>query len=164
MIIFPIDEFMNEQLCYDFLLNALHPEGLHCPNGHPLPAGQAPHRKHRAPIFDYRCRECGKVYNIFTDTALSGTRYSCVIILLILRGIAQGVPTKHIAEELGIDRSHLLKLRHKIQHIAMENLSRTPLPDDETESDEMFQNAGEKGKNIPILRTLLIDVPINFED
>ncbi len=129
MIIFPIYELMGEQNCYDFLIKMLHPDGLHCPNGHPLPSDQAPHDRHRDPIFDYKCRVCGKVYNIFTNTVLSGIRYSCVTLVLILRGIAQGVPTKHLAEELGIDRSNLLELRHAIQNLAMENLPRSPLPD-----------------------------------
>jgi transposase-like protein len=115
MIIFPTDELMDEQHCYNFLLTMLHPEGLHCPDGHLLPIGQAPHRKNRDPFFDYRCRVCGKVYNIFTDTVLSGISYSCVTVVLILRGITQGVPTKHLAEELGIDRANLGRLRHKIQ-------------------------------------------------
>lgn len=83
MMIFPIDELLDEQRCYDFLLKVLHPAGLHCPNGHPLPAGQAPHDRHRDPIVDYRCRTCGKVYNIFTGTVWSGSRYSCVTIVLI---------------------------------------------------------------------------------
>lgn len=145
MMIFPIDELLDEQRCYDFLLKVLHPEGLHCPDGHPLPPDQAPHDRHRGPIFDYRCRVCGKVYNIFTDTIWSGSRYSCVTIVLIMRGIIQGKPTKHLAEELRIDRPHLLKRRHAIQKLAKEQLSRSSLTDGATEADEMYQNAGEKG-------------------
>lgn len=156
MMKFPIDELMGEQNCYDFLLRMLRPDGLHCPNGHPLPSDQAPHDRHRDPIFDYKCRVCGKVYNIFTNTVLSGIRYSCVTLVLILRGIAQGVPTKHLAEELGIDRSNLLELRHTIQKLAMENLPRSPLTDGKTEADEMYQNAGEKGKNTLTLKILLV--------
>jgi transposase-like protein len=123
MMIFPIDELLDEQQCYDFLLKVLHPEGLHCPNGHPLPSDQAPHDRHRDPIFDYKCRVCGKVYNLFTGTIWSGSRYPCRTIVLIMRGIAQGVPTKHLAQELGIDRSHLLNRRHQIQKLAEERLS-----------------------------------------
>jgi transposase len=142
---FPIAELLDEQRCYDFLLRVLHPEGLHCRKGHPLPPGQAPHDRHRDPIFDYKCRICKAVYNIFTDTVWNGSRYSCVTIVLIMRGVVQGTPTKHLAEELGIDRSHLLKRRHAIQKLAKERLPRLPLTDTETEADEMYQNAGEKG-------------------
>jgi transposase-like protein len=117
VLIFPINELMDEQACYDFLLSVLHPEGLHCCNGHALPANQAPHDRHRAPIMDYRCRQCGSVYNIFSNTIWSKSHYSCSKIVLIVRGIAQGVPTKHLAEELEIDRSHLLSRRHQIQEL-----------------------------------------------
>lgn len=144
-MIFPIDELLDQQRCCDFLLEVLHPEGLHCPDGHPLPPDQSPHDRHRAPIFDYRCRVCGKVYNIFTGTIWSRSRYSCAIIVSILRGVVQGVPTKHLAEEIGIDRFHLLRRRHGIQELAQERLPRSPLPDSQTEADEMYQNAGEKG-------------------
>jgi len=123
MLIFPIHELLDEQKCYDYLLQVLSPDGLKCPQGHPLPADQQPHDKHRAPIMDYRCRECGAVFNLFTGTIWSGSRYSCVQIVLILRGIAQGVPTEHLARELGIDRSHLLERRHEIQQLIEDHLS-----------------------------------------
>lgn len=117
MIEFPIRSLMDEQACYNYLLEVLHPEGLHCPQGHVLPDDQAPHDKRRAPIVDYRCRTCGAVFNIFTNTIWSKSRYSCAIIVLILRGIAQGVPTAHLAKELGVDRTHLLERRHEIQRL-----------------------------------------------
>jgi transposase-like protein len=65
----------------------------------------------------YRCRKCGAVFNIFTNTIWSKSRYSCATIVLILRGVAQGVPTAHLARELGIDRTHLLERRHEIQRL-----------------------------------------------
>ena len=51
-----------------FLRRALHPDGLACPHGHRLPPNQAPRDRHRAPIMDYRCRTCGSVFNLFTNT------------------------------------------------------------------------------------------------
>ncbi len=77
MLRFPLTELLNEQECYDFLLNLLHPEGLCCPNGHQLPPNQAPHARRRAPILKYRCRLCGKVFHLFTKTILSGIYYNC---------------------------------------------------------------------------------------
>ena len=146
MIRFSLNEFLCPQRCYDFLLKVLHPNGLACPQGHPLPADQAPHDRHRAPIMDYRCRQCGKVFNVFTDTVWEKSRYTCETILLILQGIVQGKSTKHLAEELDLDRSWLLKRRHQIQSQAQRALLRTALPDLVTEADEMYQNAGEKGQ------------------
>lgn len=123
MMTFPIQELMDEQKCYDYLLKVLHPQGLTCPAGHSVQPDQKPHDRHRAPIFDYRCAECGRVFNAFTQTVWSGGRYTCVQMVLIMRGIAQGVPTEHLADELGIDRSHLLAKRHEIQQLLEQRLS-----------------------------------------
>jgi hypothetical protein len=121
MLLFPIQELMDDQKCYDYLLKVLHPQGG--PAGHPMRPGQKPHDRHRAPVFDYRGPECGHVFNAFTQTVWSGGRYTCVQMVLILRGNAQGVPTEHLADELGIARSHLLAKRHEIQKLLEQRLS-----------------------------------------
>ncbi|HZG65101.1 MAG TPA: hypothetical protein VEZ12_00045 [Herpetosiphonaceae bacterium] len=123
MLQFPLDDMLDEQACHDFLLRVLHPDGLHCPHGHRLPAAQSAHDRHRAPILDYRCRTCGAVFNLFTGTIWAKTRYPCSTIVPILRGIAQGVSTKHLAEELGLDRGHLLERRHQMQGLVAQQLS-----------------------------------------
>ena len=70
---FPITDLLDEQECYNFLLKTLHPNGLECKQGHPLPANQKPHDCSRAPIVDYRCAICGNVFNIFTNTGWQGS-------------------------------------------------------------------------------------------
>lgn len=146
MINFPITELLDETECYQWLLKRLHPGGMKCRNGHDLPEAQAPHDRSRTPIVDYLCRECGNVYNIFTDTVWQGTHYDCKVIVLIMRGFVQGIPTKHLAEELGLDRGTLLERRNEVQKLAFEHRDTRPLEDEDTEGDEMFQNAGEKGE------------------
>ena len=89
---FPLTELLDEQESYNFLLKTLHPDGLKCKHGHALPPDQKPHDRRRAPIFDYRCRICGNVFNIFTTTVWQGTQYDCRKIVLIMRGVAQGTP------------------------------------------------------------------------
>jgi transposase-like protein len=145
MIKFPLTKLLDEQACYEWLLEILHPKGLYCPNGHALPVGKAPHDRQRAPIVKYKCRECGKVFHIFTGTDLSGSHYTCGQIVVILRGFFQGQTTQHIAEELGLDYGTLLSWRHRIQRRGFAHLINGNLPDAEAEMDEMFQNAGEKG-------------------
>jgi transposase len=146
MILFPIDELLDEQRCHDYLMNVLHPDGLDCPQGHALAVQQQPHDRHRAPVMDYRCRECGAVFNLFTGTLWSGTRYACRQIVLIIRGIGQGVPTAHLAKELKVDESHLRTVRHEIQQEVESLRPKTKLRDTVVEADELYQNAGEKGK------------------
>jgi len=122
MLQFPIQELMDERRCYEYLLKVLPPEGLACPQGHPLPAEPQPHDRPREPLVDSRCRECGAVFNLFTGTLWSGRRYTCSQLVLLLRGGAQGVPTQPLAEELGLDRSQLLEGRHEIQRLIAQRL------------------------------------------
>ena len=142
---FPITVLLDEEECYNFLMYTLHPDGLQCPNGHPLLPEQAPHDRGRAPVVDYRCRQCGRVFNVFTDTAWAGTHYDMRTIVMVIRGFAQGTTTLQLSEELHLDYGTLLGRRHTIQAWALKHTPSTALPDEETEADEMFQNAGEKG-------------------
>src|SRR6266542_5545458 len=100
MMLFPIDDLLDEVRCYELLLETLHPAGLRCPAGHVLPADQAPHTRNRAPVVEYRCRDCGRVFNVFTATFLVGTRHPCARLVMILRGFCHGVPTLPLATEL----------------------------------------------------------------
>jgi len=50
-----------------------------------------------------------------------------------------------MARELGCDHRWLLAFRHRLQEYARRFLDRNPLGDAVVESDEMYQNAGEKG-------------------
>jgi transposase-like protein len=77
MLRFPLAGLLDEQACHDFLLHILHPDPLYCPRGHPLPADQAPHRRRRPVISDYRCRQCGAVFNLFSGTIFWKTCYRC---------------------------------------------------------------------------------------
>lgn len=142
---FPLTELLDEQESYNYLLKTLHPDGLRCKHGHALPVDQKPHDRRRDPIFDYRCRICGNVFNIFTGTVWQGTHYDCRKIVLVMRGVVQGTPTLQLADELEVDYGTLLARRHRIQALALAHKPDTPLSDEETEGDEMFQNAGEKG-------------------
>ncbi len=143
---FSLNELLDEQKCYDFLVGVLHPGGLRCPNGHGLEDGYV-HMRDRSPLLDYCCRSCGRHFNAFSGTVLSGTRYSVVQIVQLLRGIVQGVPTARLAREMGVDRKWLLGWRHKLQGFAEKTKATTPLPDAVVECDEMYQNAGEKKRS-----------------
>jgi transposase-like protein len=146
MIRFPLTELLDGQASYRYLLDILHPGGLCCPRGHRLPGTQAPHRRSRKAVADYRCRDCGAVFNLFTGTVWTGTHYSCACVVMILRGFAQGTPTLQLADELGFDYGTLLGYRHEVQASALLRRDTSPLADAETEADEAFQNAGEKGE------------------
>jgi transposase-like protein len=140
---FPISELMDEDACYQKLVGWLHPDGLACPRcGARDRLGV--HRRHRAPVLDYRCAACKRVFNAFTGTLLQGTQRRPVALVLILRGVAQGASTARLARELGCDRRELLDFRHRVQHAAWLSRDRGRLADRVVEADEMYQNAGEK--------------------
>ena len=139
---FPLTGLMDEDACYARLVVVLHPEGLACPRCGGDRLGV--HRAHRAPILDYRCRDCRRVFNAFTGTALHKTRRPPSALILILRGFAQGATTARLARETGCDRVKLLGLRHKLHEHARAGVDPAPLPDAVVEADECYVNAGEK--------------------
>ncbi len=141
---FPIDDLMDENKCYQFLLDLFHPQGLHCPRCH-TQEGLRIHHSYREPVFNYRCTQCKRVFNAWTGTIFKGTHWRPAQLVLILRGFTQGVPTAQLARELSCSRRHLLDLKHRFQNQAKSNLDRKPLEDTHAEADEMYQNAGEKG-------------------
>ena len=140
---FPISDLMDVDACYAKLVGWIHPDGLACPRCGARD-GLGVHRRHRAPVLDFRGTGCGRVFNAFTGTALQGTKRRPVELVLILRGFAQGVPTAQLARELGCDRKELLDLRHRLQHAAWRCRGQRRLDDPVVEADEMSQNAGEK--------------------
>jgi transposase-like protein len=145
---FPLTDLMDQDACYHKLVALLHPRGLACPACGASDRLRV-HRRHRAPVLDYRCLGCGRVFNAFTGTSLEGTHRRPAVIMLLLRGFAQGVPTAQLARELGCDRKHLLGLRRRMQGHAERWQDRNPLGDAVVEADEMYQNAGEKGIEHP---------------
>lgn len=140
---FSLEPLLGPQRCYEFLVELFHPHGLRCPQSHPL--GQAEvHKKDRWPILDYRCKTCGRCFNLFTGTVLQGTKHNAVAIVQLLRGMVQGTPTAQLAREMGVDRKWLLVRRHQLQSLAAQERDRSPLEDEVVEVDELYQNSGEK--------------------
>ena len=145
---FPITDLLDEDACYAELVTWLHPDGLACPRCHRADR-MGVHRRHRDPVLDYRCGHCGRVFDAFTGTILHGTRRRPGELALIVRGIAQGVPTARLARELDCDRSELRWLRHRLQDAAYRGRDRMPLDDPVLEADEAYRNAGEKRRPAP---------------
>src|SRR5512135_781809 len=140
---FPSPELMDEEACYERLVEILHPEGRACPRCQSR-EGFRVHRRTRAPVLDYHC-SCGRVCNAFPQTVFRKTHRRPSEILLILRGIAPGTTTARLAHALNRHRQHLLHLRHPLQDPARQAADPLPLDDPVVEADERFQNAGEKG-------------------
>ena len=138
-----IGKLMDENACYATLVHSLHPAGITCPRCNTA-EHLAVHRRHRPPVLDYRCASCRRVFNAFTNSALQGSKRRPSHLILILRGIAQGVLTAQQARKLEGDRPELHKFRQRLQEAAYQNRDRMPLDDEVLEADEAYQNAGER--------------------
>src|SRR5262245_28981474 len=141
---FPIVDLLDEEAGYRQLVAWLHPQGLACPDCQPADRWLI-HRRDRQPLLDDRCGPCGRVFHAVTGPALPGTHHRPAALILILRGIAQGVPTAQLARARHCDRGPWLALRHRLQDRAFRGRDRWPWDDPVVEADEAYPNAGEKG-------------------
>ena len=71
---FPIQQLMDEDACFHYLLDLFHPQGLHCPRCQAQERFYV-HRYFREPVLDYRCHACGRTFNAWTGTVLQGIHY-----------------------------------------------------------------------------------------
>lgn len=142
-MIFPIEHLMDEQKCYDWLIEYFHGGQLPCPRCGGI--HYHAHQNARRPVIQYKCDDCDTYFNVFTATAFKATKWPCSSIVMILRGFLKGDSTLSISKELGLSYPNLLYLRHRLMENAHFKRDSSPLPDTVTESDEVFQNAGEKG-------------------
>jgi transposase-like protein len=142
---FPIIDLFDQELSVAWLLKHFHPQGLHCPHC------QEPHdtaRYFRAnrgsglPV--YRCQHCHGIYTLYSGTLFAGSQLTPAQVVLLLRGVLQGQSSAQLARELDLAYKTALKWRHRLQAHAQALQPATALADTHSESDELFQNAGEK--------------------
>jgi len=141
---FPILELMGHDESTAWVEQYFHPNGLKCPRcGAGREQGRVFRQTRQSRLTVYRCR-CGATYNLYTGTVLVQHHLTPAQVVLLLRGILKGETTAALSRELGVGYEAVLNLRHELQAHAEQLQPTDALPDTETESDEMFQNAGEK--------------------
>ncbi len=142
---FPLLAITDDALAEQWLLQYFHPQGLHCP-GCKTSVAQARRfrRTRRSQLTTYRCRHCDALYTVYTGTLFANKQLRPTQVILLLRGICKGESTASLARELELAYDTVHHLRQQIQKNAQHLQPETPLPDAVTETDEMFQNAGEK--------------------
>jgi transposase-like protein len=92
----------------------------------------------------YRCTCCQGIFNLYSQTVFEGRYFRPAQAVLLLRGVTKGDPSAEIAREIEVSRQTVLAVRREIQANAERHQPHTALTDLQTETDEMFQNAGEK--------------------
>ncbi len=142
---FPIAELMDQEACLRWLETYFHPMGLKCPHCQvALDQAKGFRQTKRSQLPVYRCKACGGIYNVYSGTVFEGSGFQPEQTLLLLRGVLQGTPTAQLARELGISRITVNEMRHQLQANAEREKPQDRLEDLEVETDELFQNAGEK--------------------
>jgi hypothetical protein len=142
-MIFPITELLDDKHSEEWLLEHFHPEGLRCPK-----CASSRRRTFRetetSRLTVYRCLECEGIYNLYSGTLFEKKHLRPSQVISLLRGVAKGESSMRLAEELGVSRTTVHYLRKELQQNAQHLQPEAPLTDEHTETDEMFQNAGEK--------------------
>jgi DNA-binding CsgD family transcriptional regulator len=92
----------------------------------------------------YRCLRCDGIYHLYSGTVFAESQLTPQQVVLLLQGVLQGQSNRQIGREIDLTEKTVRKWRRRLQAQAEALQADNPLPDLETESDELFQNAGEK--------------------
>jgi transposase-like protein len=142
-MIFPITDLLDDSQSQKWILYHFHPDGLLCPK-----CNSTRRRFFRKTLTSqltvYRCLECEGIYNLYSGTIFEKKHLRPSQVVLLLRRVAKGESSMKLAKELGLSRTTVHQLRKELQANAQRLQPDQPLMDEHVETDEMFQNAGEK--------------------
>lgn len=142
---FPIIELLDYESSVDWITRHFHPAGFKCPEcGAARNQARIFRETRRSQLVVHRCDQCDTVYNLYSGTIFQKTHLTPMQVVLLMRGICKGESSRTLAAELKLGYVTVLNLRHAAQANAEKAQPETPLSDQHTETDEMFQNAGEK--------------------
>jgi hypothetical protein len=142
---FPILDITDDALAEQWLQTYFHLNGLGCPTcGADVADARFFGQTRRSHVTQQRCRQCQKVYTVYSGTIFVNKHLRPTQVILLLRGICKGESSASLARELALAYDTVHHLRQQLQNNAIRLQPETPLPDAVTETDEMFQNAGEK--------------------
>lgn len=142
---FPIVELLDDDVSATWLQKYFHPTGLHCPHcGTGVTEAREFRTTAKSRLTVYRCQCCQGIYNLYSGTVFAGSHLRPAQVVLLLRGVCKGEPAATIAREIAVSRQTVHELRQALQANARRLQPSEPLPDTRTETDELFQNAGEK--------------------
>lgn len=142
---FPVVDLLDDDRSRIWLLRHFHPEGLQCPRCRTgVDKAYRFRQTGRSRLQVWRCKKCAQTYTLYSGTVFAGRHLPPPQVVLLLRGVVQGKSTAQLARELGLSRTTVHEIRKQLQANATLLQPLAPLPDERTETDEMFQNAGEK--------------------
>lgn len=147
---FPILDICDDELGEVWLRKHFHPQGLHCPQcGVSVKQSRFFGRTRDSHVTMNRCQRCQTAYTVYTGTVFAKKQFRPAQVILLLRGICKDESTASLSRELHRAYDTVHHLRQQIHANAIRLQADTPLADAVTETDEMFQNAGEKRRKTP---------------
>jgi transposase-like protein len=142
---FPIIDLLDKDMSEKWVMKHSHPQRLKCPH---CQAAQDEARCFRANagsgLAVYRCNHCQGIYHLYSGTLFEGSQLTPSQVILLLRGFLQGQSSAQLSREMGLAYKTVLKWRQRVQANVQRLYPDSPLADSASESDEMFQNVGEK--------------------
>ena len=143
---FPILDIIDNESATEWLVKHFHPDGLkkcpHCDTS--VDQARSFRQTPASHLTVYRCLVCDGVYNLYSSTVFQQKQFTPAQVVLLLRGVYQGTSTAQLAREIGLSYPTVLSIRHALGANAQVMQPDLPLADAQTETDEMFQNAGKK--------------------
>lgn len=147
---FPILDICADELGEVWLRKHFHPHGFRCPEcGASMKQARFFGQTGRSHVTMHRCRRCQTVYTVYTGTVFAHKHLRPAQVVLLLRGVCKGESTAALSRELQLAYDTVHHVRQQLHTNALRLQPNTPLPDAVTETDEMFQNAGEKRRKAP---------------
>jgi transposase-like protein len=116
-------DLRDETACYNVLVELFHPGGLACPRCKEWEQLTV-HRRHRAPVLDYRCSHCGRVFNAWTVTPVQKTHHPPSELVQLIKAIVLKQSTAHLARELGCQSSPLRQWRSRLQRHGLARIAK----------------------------------------
>ena len=142
---FPITKLLSREESINWLIEHFHQGALKCPRcGARVHEAREFRTTKKSQLIVYRCIPCQQTYNLYSNTVFEQRHIPPEKVILLLRGVLKGAASLVLARELELHYTTVLELRRDLQDNACLLQPDTPLEDERTETDEMFQNAGEK--------------------
>lgn len=142
---FPLIELLDNEASEAWVERHFHPEGVKCPHCQASREQARFFRVNRGSgLTVYRCLECAGIYHLYSGTVFAESQLTPEQVVLLLQGVLQGKTSAQVGREIDLTEKTVRKWRHRLQEQAEALQPDTPLMDRASESDEMFQNAGEK--------------------
>jgi transposase-like protein len=147
---FPMLSLLDSESSLEWIQHYFHPDGLHCSHcGMSVNQARLFRTTHRSKVSVYRCKQCQGTYTVYSGTVFQGTHLHPAKVVLLIRGIFKGESSQALSRELRLARQTVHHFRQALQANVLRQQPTTPLPDRVTETDELFQHAGEKRRQTP---------------